>query len=286
MPGFSSQDDLISEISQNGKFDNMYFQKTFANAANSAAGRWHETTYLGTGIPAAGTFSGAAGTAVQMNRSTQGALDVGPNVSTDLRSLLGMQLWTPSIVVSPAVALLVDYLLYYPACVVNGAPTTLTNGVGLPRYANGVGVKCMVVTQSANGATQPALTLNYRDQSDNDQAAPFAMTSPGASAPVSTLYANNGAPFLPMAAGDTGIKRINSYTLATGTTGTVAFVLCKFLAAMPIAGSNSPTERDFLSQMVSLPRIEDDACLGIITLIGATMTPAQTLMGVIGHGWG
>ena len=119
MPGFSSLDDLVTEITTNGKFSSMFFQKTFANGATSAAGRWHET-FSGTGIPAAGTFSGTAGVATQMNRSTVGALDIGANVSTDLRSLLTMQMFTPSTTMVPAVVILCDFLLYYPTSIVTG----------------------------------------------------------------------------------------------------------------------------------------------------------------------
>jgi hypothetical protein len=112
------------------------------------------------------------------------------------------------------------------------------------------------------------------------------MTSPVNSAPISLLYAYNASPFVPMAAGDVGIKRINSYTLASGTTGTVAFVLVKPLAVIPLLAANTASERDFLSQLPSLPRIQDDACLGFITLIGGAMTTSQSIQGVIGHGWG
>lgn len=285
MPGFSSLDDLVTEITTNGKFDSIFFQKTFANGATSAAGRWHES-FTANGIPAAGSFSGTAGVATQMTRSTTGALDVGANVSTDLRSLLSMQLWTASTTMVPAVTMLCDFLMYYPANVVTGTATTLNNTATLPRYTDGVGVRCIVATQTAHGAASPALTLNYRDTGDADQAAPFAMTSPVNSAPISLLYAYNASPFVPMAAGDVGIKRINSYTLASGTTGTVAFVLVKPLAVIPLLAANTASERDFLSQLPSLPRIQDDACLGFITLIGGAMTTSQSIQGVIGHGWG
>lgn len=182
--------------------------------------------------------------------------------------------------------MLCDFLLYYPANVVTGTPTTLNNTATLPRYTDGVGVQCIVCAQTAHGAASPALTLNYRDQSDNDAAAPYALTSPVNSAPISVLYAYGGGPFLVCNSGDTGIKRINSYTLASGTTGTAAFVLVKPLAIMPVLAANTASERDYLSQLPSLPRIEDDACLGFVTLIGGAMTTNQTLMGVVQHGWG
>lgn len=283
--GFSSVDDLVSEITTGGKFFRSTFQKTSINGATSAAGRWHSLAQ-GTGIPGPITYSGAAGTATVLNSSTNGALILNASgVSPDTRHILTMQALTPSTVVTPASLILCDFLLYYPACVVTGAATTLTNTATLPRYTDGKGVMCIVETQTANGATQPALTLNYRDTADNDQAG-LVMTSPVASTPIGSLYQYNGGCFLPLAAGDTGVKRINSYTLATGTTGTVAFVLVKPICEIPILAANTASERDFLSQLPSLPKIEEDACLGFIMLIGGAMTTLQTVMGKVEMGWG
>jgi len=283
--GFSSVDDLVNEITTNGKFQRANFQKTNSAGATSAAGRWH-CTWNWTGIPTQGTYSGTAGVATQMTRTTTGALNVNADVASDTRHLLSMNAYTSSTVITPATLILCDFLLYYPSCVVTGAPTTLDNTATLPRYTNGEGVMCFIDVQTAHGAASPALTLNYRDQGDADQAASFAMTSPVNSAPVSTLYAYNGGPFLPLAAGDRGVKRINSYTLASGTTGTVSFVLAKPLAEIPLLAANTASERDFLSQLPALPQIQDGACLGFIMLIGGAMTTNQTVMGKIEYGWG
>lgn len=283
--GFASIDDLTNEITNNGKFFRSTFQKTSINGATSAAGR-HHSLFQSNGIPAAGSYTGTAGVATVLNSSSAGALILNASgVSPDTRHILTMQALTPSTVVTPASLILCDFLLYYPACVVTGAATTLTNTATLPRYTDGKGVMCIVETQTVNGATQPALTLNYRDQSDNDQNG-LVMTSPVASTPVGSLYAYNGGPFLPLAAGDTGVKRINSYTLATGTTGTVAFVLVRPICEIPILAANTASERDFLSQLPSLPKIEEDACLGFIMLIGGAMTTLQTVMGKVEMGWG
>lgn len=283
--GFSSVDDLVNEITNNGKFWRSTFQKTSSNGATSAAGRAH-SYFTATGVPGPGTYSGTAGVATQMSSLTSGALTMSPSaVSTDTRHLLTMNAYTPSTVVTPATLILCDFLLYYPACVVTGSPTTLNNTVTLPRYTNGVGVQCFVEVQSALGATQPALTLNYRDTGDADKNG-LDLTSPANSAPISTLFQNRGGVFLPLAAGDLGVKRINSYTLATGTTGTVSFVLVKPLAEIPLLAANTASERDFLSQLPSLPKIEDGACLGFIAVIGGAMTASQTIMGKLEMGWG
>lgn len=284
--GFSSIDDLVNEITVNAKFARANFQKINSAGATSAAGRWH-SMFNWTGTPTQGTYSGSAGVATQMNRSTTGALNLNANVSTDTRHLLNMNAYTPSTVITPATLMLCDFLLYYPACVVTGVATTLNNTATLPRYTTGDGVVCFIDVQTALGATQPALTLTYTDEAGNTgNAAPFALTAPVASAPVSTLFVTNGTPFLPLAGADKGIRKIESYTLATGTTGTVAFVLAKPICEIPLLAANVASERDFLSQIPSLPKIEDDACLGFITLIGGAMTVSQSIMGKIEYGWG
>lgn len=283
--GFSSVDDLVNEITTNGKFWRSTFQKTSSNATTSAAGRAH-SYFTATGVPGPGTYSGTAGVATQMTSNTSGALTMSPSsVTPDTRHLLTMNAYTPSTVTTPATLILCDFLLYYPACVVTGTATTLDNTATLPRYTDGIGVQCFVEVQTALGAASPALTLNYRDTDNNDQNG-LALTSPANSAPISTIFQNSGGVFLPIAAGDRGVKRINSYTLASGTTGTVAFVLAKPLAEIPLLAANTASERDFLSQLPSLPQIQDGACLGFIAVIGGAMTASQTIMGKIEMGWG
>lgn len=282
--GFSSVDDLVTEVT-GGKYASVRYQKTNSAGATSAAGRAH-SLFTWTGIPTAGSYSGTAGVATQLTSSTTGALNLNSAVSPDTRHLLSMSSWTASTVVTPATLILCDFLLYYPSCVVTGTPTTLNNTATLPRYTSGDGVMCFVEVQTALGAASPALTLTYTDESGNTGNAGLALTSPANSAPISTLFQNNGGIFLPLAGADKGVRRIDSYTLASGTTGTVAFVLCKPLAEIPLLAANTATERDFLSQIPALPKIEDGACLGFITMIGAAMTTSQTVMGRVDYGWG
>lgn len=283
--GFSSVDDLVTEITTNGKYQSIRYQKTNSAGATSAAGRAH-SMFTWTGIPAAGAYSGTAGVATQLTSTSTGALNLNGAVSPDTRHLLSMSGYTPSTVITPATLILCDFLLYYPSCVVTGTPTTLNNTATLPRYTDGAGVMCFIEVQTALGAASPALTLSYTDQAGNTGNSGLALTSPANSAPVSTLFQNNGGIFLPLAGTDTGIRKIDSYTLASGTTGTVAFVLAKPLAEIPLMAANTATERDFLSQIPSLPEIEDGACLGFIAVIGAAMTVNQTIMGRVDYGWG
>ena len=268
-----------------GQSNKGLFQKFSSNAAASVAGHWHEFFTAG-GIPAAGTFSGSAGVATLMNGSTQGALNVGTaSVTPDIRHLTAWKIQTPTATVVPATFYLVDYLLYYPSLVVTGAPTALNNTATLPRYTDGVGVFPIIAVQTANGATQPALTLTYTDDSGNTGNTGGVLTSPAASSAISKLYLNNGSPFMPLTTTDKGVRKIDSYTLATGTTGTVAIVLVKVLAEIDVYAINTGNLVDYFSGGDILPRIEDNACLGIIGVAGGAMAASSVISGTITNLW-
>jgi hypothetical protein len=86
-----------------------------------------------------------------------------------------------------------------------------------------------------------------------------------------------GGPYAQLQAGDTGVRSIESYTLGSGTTGAVAFVLHRPIATIPLVAANVPGERDFLFQFPQLEKIEDDACLGFLVNIGGALTASQAL---------
>lgn len=276
---------IYSSISS-GKSNKGVYQKATSNGAASAAGRFHEL-FTATGIPTAGSFTGTAGTAVVMNGATVGALNVGTvTVTPDTKHILAQEVFSPTATVVPARLLLLDLLLYYPALVVTGAPTTLTNGVSLTRYTSGEGVMAFVAVQSALGATQPALTFTYTDSAGNTGNVASALTSPVASAPVSTCFANNGNLFMPLTTGDLGVRSVQSYTLATGTTGTVALVLAKPIADIPIYAINTSTKISHVVDGDLLPKVEDNACLAYVMLAGGAMVASSSIQGTITTVWG
>lgn len=280
----NGMDSLIAAFSA-GQSAKGYYQKASSNAGASAAGRWHEF-FTATGIPTAGSFTGSAGVATVMNASTQGALNIGTaSVSPDIKNLVSWKIQSPTSTLVPATFYLVDYLLYYPACVVTGTPTTLNNTATLPRYTTGEGVFPIIAVQSALGATQPALTLTYTDEGGTGSNVALAMTSPAASAHISTLFLNNGSPFLPLATTDKGVRKVDSYTLATGTTGTVAIILVKIIAEIDLYAINTGVLADYIANTPTFPKIEDNACLGIIGVCGGSMAASSVLSGTITTVW-
>jgi hypothetical protein len=276
---FSSIDSLVNALT-NGNSNKMFFQKSSNNAAGSAAGRWHDCLQW-TGVPSAMSLGGTAGTAVQLSSATAGALPIGANVSPLTRHITNLLAMTPTATAVPATIILCDFLLLYPSLVVTGTATTLTNGVGLPRYTNGEGVQAVVTVNSALGAAQPALTFTYTDQGNVGSNVAAAHTAPAASAPLSTCFLTDGSPFVRLAAGDSGVRSVQSYTIATGTTGTASLLLCKPLATIPLLAVNTASERDLVYQLPSLPKVEDGACLGFLVQVGGALVLNGILMGTV-----
>jgi hypothetical protein len=281
---FTSYSDFLAKMSA-GQNNQGFFQKVSANGGALAAGRWCEW-YTATGIPAAGPLTGAAGTGTQIKQSVQGTgINIGANVSPALRGLSALQAFSVTPTVVPALAILCDFLVYYPSMVVTGGATTCA-GVALPRYTNGVGVQAMVAVQTTLGGTQPTVTLTCHYSGGASPGAGGVLTSPVTTSPTTVLFQAGGHPFMPLPANATGITTIDSYTLGTGTTGTVAFFLVKPLAMIPIISVSVASERDCLVQLPSLPPIVDDAHLGWILCPGGNMVTTSTLAGIVNNVWG
>lgn len=284
---FSSHNDLLAEITA-GKFLKLPFYRVVNTGATTAAGRWHEC-FAGNGTGGIGVLTGTAGVAQAYNSANTGALPLGAAVDPDTRHLLGMSAVSPATTLVPSQLLLVDLLLAYPSLSISSA-TTLTNGVSLPRYTTGEGVQAAAVVTTAFGASSPVLTLTYTD-SDGNAGNTGAITVPTASAPIGVVLgggtaASPVAPCMPLAAGDRGVRSVQSYSIASGTTGAAAIILYKPLASLPLAAANLASERDFLFALPSLPKIGDGACLALFALTGGALTTGQIITGHLDIAWG
>ncbi len=289
--GFSSIDDLVTEITTNGKFQRIPVTRVAQTGATSVAGRWHEL-FTGGGTGGAGVLTGTAGLGTALSSATAGALPQGTaTVTPDTKHLLSMSAVTAGATVVPAWLMLTDLLYVYPSCVVTGTASTLSNAAGKPtRHNNGAGVQCSCIVASALGAAQPTLTVTYTDQDGNTGNTGIVLASAN-SLPLGSMLgggvaANLTGPYLPLAAGDSGVRELNSYTIASGTTGTVSFVLHRPIAMIPLVAANTAGERDFLNQMPALPKIDDAACLALFALVGGALTAGNSVSGELLMAWG
>ena len=276
-----------------GKFRRINFNRTVVTGATSVAGRWHEML-SGAGTGGSMVLTGTAGAGIVCNKSTAGALPIGPDVATDLRYLLKAMAVTGGATLAPATILLTDILHIYPSCVLTGTPTTLSNhptwtGTGDTRMTNAQGVQCSLVVTTATTAGTGQITPTYVDQDSNSQAAPSSLYAPATATPIGALYGQTntavtvGGPYMPLAAGDSGVRQITSYTINTGaTSGVGAFILHRPIEEIPLAATNI---LGMLEWMLG-GRIYDDACLGMFIQIGGAATVGQQVTGSFDTVWG
>ena len=295
MAGFSSQDDMVNEISTNGKFYRTDWQKsTFATTAHTA-GLWY-SLMRGGGNPAADTILGTgtnlAFQALSDTVATASGIPHGGNVG-GYKVLLSAAAQTAAATTAPCVLMLVDMLGFYPiTTVTTTGAQTLNNTVTLPRYTNGAGVQAFLTPSTVMGAATPNITLNYTNSAGTaGKATPVTLPIGNSAAAVtSVVYSGTGSgkygPFIPLDAGDAGIRSVQSINLsASYVSGVLNLMLCRPLLTLPITTLGVTAERDLVNQFASMPRVYDGACLHWLMLAGAATPVASPLSGHLEFGW-
>lgn len=295
--GWTSVDAFITDITANSKFAKLMWNRTIMTGATSVAGRWHELLSAGgTGGPMVLT-SGTPGAGIVCTRATVGALPLNANVANDIRRLITKGGITGIATVVPAWLLLTDIIHIYPSCALTGTPTVPSvhptwTASGDTRMTDPKGVMCSLVLTTAGTAGNGLIVVTYKDELGNAGVS-GNFYAPATTAPIGSMYGSTGAvvtvggPFLPLATQDLGVKQIDSYAITTGlTTGVGAFILHRPIATIPLAAVNLAGERDFLSGFPLLPRIYDDACLGMFIQVGGALVAGATVTGEINYGWG
>jgi hypothetical protein len=294
--GWSSLDDFVSEVTGNGKF-NRYDWNKVTGAAAYTAGRWYDLSGL-SGNPPANAYSGTALNAQIPTESSGYGMYHGGNVSTDTKHILNVAALATAATGVPSVLMLVDLCLYYPGISMNSSTRqTLVNGSTLTRYTDGAGLRSWTVTTSTTGATAHNLDngagtgTEYVDQGGATSVHPGTIAYT-ASAIVphighSGTAANNFGPFLPLAAGDYGVRSYNYFKLSAASgAGTAALCIGKPLATIPLTTVSVMGERDLMNQLPSLPQVEDGACIVPLLYAGAAVAAATNFYGSIETAWG
>jgi hypothetical protein len=253
-------------------------------------------------IVIAGGTNGQSPRFAPYSATQQGCIWPGDLISgTATKHLLTMSAQTAGSTTVPITLLLVDMLGCYARIDGNTASAiTLANTLTLPRYTSGTGVMAYsVVAPATTGSTAHNCLMTYTNQANvGSRALPQTVAST-VSAVNSHIYhsgtaANNIGPFLPLQAGDTGIRSVQTWqqSAANGTASTFTnLVLAKPIMELQLTTQFLLSERDMLNQFPSLPLIQEaaatsNACLSWIAYAGAA-TPASTnFFGVNRYAWG
>jgi hypothetical protein len=297
--GFSSLDDLYNEMTVNGKFKRIDWNKNFLPTTAAALGEWH-CLARGGGNPSADTiYNVGTNLAFQAtSESTAGAAGIqhGGNVSADTKHILNASLFSASITTAPCIAMLVDLLGFYRVTSVTTTGNQATNNtVTLPRYTNGAGVQAFAwnTNATAMGAAAPNLQITYTNQAGaGSKTTPAVLPScKSGAANGLILYSGTGAgkygPFMPLAAGDSGIQKIDQINLSVSyASGEFAVGLCRPLLTLPITTQGVASERDLVNQLPSMPQIVDGANLQWLLYSGALTPTNSAFFGHLDIAWG
>lgn len=253
-------------------------------------------------IVIAGGTNGQSPRFAPYDATMQGCIWPGDLVSgTATKHLLTMSAQTAGATTVPITLLLVDLLGCYARIDGNTASAiTLANSLTLPRYTDGTGVMAYsVVAPATTGASAHNCLMTYTNQANVGSRSLPQTVAATVSAVNSHIYhsgtaANNIGPFLPLQAGDTGIRSVQTWqqSAANGTASTFTnLVLAKPIMELQLTTQFLLSERDMLNQFPSLPLIQEaaatkNACLSWIAYAGAA-TPASTnFFGVNRYAWG
>ncbi len=296
--GWTSQDDLITQLTVNGKGDTVTTTKTL-NAAQTA-GTW--TLLAGmAGYPPAATFAGSDLTYVPTDDTwSEGTIYTGGDVSTATKHFLTAGGCAVAAAGAPWYIMAIDLVGFVPLSGTNvsttGTKTVTMTAIGSgagkgDRYANGAGLRMFVAVDTIMGANAPTCIINYLD-TGGAAGATTTFTST-ASLGVGQLLntgaaANKYNPFLPLAAGDTGVSDIVSLVWA-GTahaSGSVIIGLCKPLWSIPLPATGLYSKMDLVNAFPSMRQIKDGANIQFLLFQTGATTSAGTVNVDFDYGYG
>lgn len=292
--GFSSMDDLVSEIS-NGKFTRVDWQK-ITGAAAYTAGRWYDFSKLN-GFPIANAHAGTALAWTPCDETTGNGTQIfgmplSGAVTPDTKHALNVSAITAVATGVPSQLMLIDLQGYWPGISTNSAVAQTLTGTPTLRYTNGAGCRAFYVTTTTAGATAHNINISYTNQAGTSGRTLPVTVAMTASAIVPHIAhtgtaANNYGPFLPMASGDSGIQNVASVTFSAASgAGVGALCIGRVITTLPLSVAGIAAERDLLNQLPSLPQIKDGACLVWLYFSGAATVANTTFYGSLEAGWG
>jgi hypothetical protein len=265
--GFASLSDLISEATAGGKRQDSFVTKSGSLAVSAA---WASLWNVGV-FPAAGTApSNIPGGSVPTNATTGSLKQTDPGGSDTLH-LTTMQFQAST---APNTLLLYDRTFHAAAVQHNTTSNQAVSGVPT-RYATTTspGVFAFPEITTVLGATAHNYTMTYTDQSGNTAEAAAAAAIIVSSAVTRIPLAQY---FVPLNAGDTGLRTITNIACSAASTGVSNVVMGKPLVLVPQPVANSMVVMDGINSAFSLVQVLAGACLAWIELKGVGSASTYT----------
>ncbi len=299
--GWTSQDDLINQVTTNGKIESIVYQKT--SVAVGQAGHWQHLLNSAGSIPAA-TFGGTEATFTATDNTwSEGAIAIGDQTSPATKHILTLGASVVAAAGAPWFVLPIDLVGYAKLTTTNVTTTgtktiTMTpisnTAANVDRYANGEGLRLFIGSYSAMGANAPTMQVTYTNSAGTTGKVTTSGCVSTASATSGTILnsgnaANKYGPFLPLAAGDTGVKDIES-VIWGGTahaSGSVFVGLCKPLCMpIPVPATVLYNIMDFVNTVPSMPRLKNGTNITFLVFGTGATTAAAAVYANFDYGYG
>lgn len=265
MAGFAS----VSELASAEESGNVRYS-SFRKQSNqiSPQGIWFDLS-MASGFPSPQYYAATPLTAIALTQSGDGGLSHGGNVSPLTKHVRHIMAMTTTATPLPMPMMLLDYLMFYPF-IDEGTidEQFLENTVTLPRYTTGAGVKIMAVSVAGRTGGQ-SFFVNYTNQNGtagriSSKVIQNSVSVNGSIVTSDRAIAAASGAFIPLQAGDTGVRSIQSVTMLGGDVGLFTLVLVKPLCQMQIRGVDAPVEIDPFLNFAQCPPIQDNAYLNFI----------------------
>lgn len=166
----------------------------------------------------------------------------------------------------------------------------------LPRYTNGAGVQAIMFNPAATamGAATPNLSLGYTNSAQATSRATPTVLPIGKSAASNSHILYTGATgtgkynyMMPLQSGDSGIAEINTIQNSVSyVSGTYTVALVKEIGRFPLSTLGLASERNFLFEYPSMPRIYDGAALYFALGSGVATPASSAISGLLTFIWG
>lgn len=218
-------------------------------------------------------------TSVALDGNSDVAIGPLPAVSAGNLTLLGARINPGGI---SGVCLIVADILNQSGGLSGALATEQTTNLptaALTRYTSGDGVMAGLILNAAIGTTATTFTANY-----TNQAGTTGRISTATGIGSSSLGNAIGSFFpIPLAAGDTGVRSVESVTLAatTGTAGNMGIVLYKPLAMIALNDFGGAHVIDAVSSggfVGALAQAEPGACLSLLAVQNALQVISGTIL--------
>jgi hypothetical protein len=282
VPGFAN----FKELVETERDVSRYASWRKAPNVIGTQGIWFDLS-MSPGNPKPNYYASTPLAAARLAQSTDGGIFHGGNVSPSSKFLRKMTAITNNATGMPMPMILCDYLLYYPF-VDEGetAEQLMDNTTTLSRYTTGEGVRMMAVSVGAHSlAAGVTFQVKYTNSVGASSRYSQVCTLTRAQSVNGTILtsernvAGSTGLFIPLQAGDTGVRSVESVTMLGTDVGLFTIVLVKPLAQLSIRGVDAPVELDyFLQAGGGMPKIEDDAYLNFV------VNPQTTISGVVFFG--